>query len=124
MNLFSKISTIAAGAVVAGLVTHLTLQWWRSESEVEGTPEHIVRKYVTNHKEALITAGIAAVGLTWTVFHKKEPMFLTEGETGLFDDGTVRILARELEQLYEFGKPRILSVEHVGRFRIEALPVK
>lgn len=78
-------------------------QWWK--------------KLTPSQKLTAVKGGISITVMAgWVLFSlgKDEPV----GETGLFDDGTVRVNVDDLTDIFDTGKPKILNVENVGSFLV------
>jgi hypothetical protein len=47
---------------------------------------------------------------------------VSQGEVGVFDDGTIRLRLSDFEEMLKTGKRYVLDLEDIGRFSVQGFP--
>ena len=118
MNVLGKLAVVATSGVVAGLTAQFAADYWTGKSLDKNSGVSRIRRIVTDNREVVITSAIVSTVVAYKLFHTKHVCVDDSGETGLFDDGTVRLLANDLRRLATKNIGARVAIEHVGEFRI------
>ncbi len=118
MNIIGKLATVASSAAAAGIAAHFAMDYWVGKSLDADSGISRIRRFVRNNREVVIVATIVSTGVAYKMFHTKHVCVDDSGETGLFTDGTVRVLADDLRKIIGKNKGARWAIEHVGEFLV------